>query len=253
MTHGWPGSVIELLETVGPLTDPTAHGGAPRGRIPLGAAVLAWLWLLGRADRARLGVRRALSRAWTELMDRLGYTRYVAQGGDVSTPVTDAMGRQAPEGLLGIHINLLAGALGLKDDCRRSPSRNARRTARSTRSQRTASATSWSSPPGRRRSATPCWIHPSGWRPGCSTTTRTAITRSPARSSKASPWAVSPGQHRRQHHAVLADGHWRLCGPVVLGGRTGPGRSGCGRPGSSGGLGSGRLHDVLRRDLGCPA
>ena len=58
--------------------------------------------------------------------------------------------------------------------------------------------------------------------------------------------------HRRQHHAVLADGHRRLGGPVVLGGRTSPGRSACGRPGSSAGLGSGRLHDVPRRDLARP-
>ena len=114
MTHGWPGSVIELLETIGPLTDPTAHGGKRRGRLPPGAAVLARLRLLGRADRARLGVRPH-RRAWAELMDRLGYTRYVAQGGDVGAAVTDAMGRQAPEGLLGIHINLLAAALGLAD------------------------------------------------------------------------------------------------------------------------------------------
>ena len=83
MTHGWPGSVIELLETVGPLTDPTAHGGTRRGRVRPGAAVPARLRLLRRADRARLGPRPHRARAWAELMRRLGYTRYVAQGGDV--------------------------------------------------------------------------------------------------------------------------------------------------------------------------
>ena len=71
MTHGWPGSVIELLETVGPLTDPTAHV-APRGRIPFGAAVLARIRLLERAHRARLKSGRT-ARAWAELMHRLSY------------------------------------------------------------------------------------------------------------------------------------------------------------------------------------
>jgi hypothetical protein len=80
MTHGWPGSVIELLETVGPLTDPTAHGGGAED-VPPGAAVHPRLRLLSRAGRARL-VRRRVAQAWAELMHRLGYTRYVAQGGD---------------------------------------------------------------------------------------------------------------------------------------------------------------------------
>jgi pimeloyl-ACP methyl ester carboxylesterase len=114
MTHGWPGSVIELLETVGPLTDPTAHGGSPEDAFHL---VLPSLPGYGfSAEPTELGWESGrIARAWAELMDRLGYTRYVAQGGDVGADVTDAMGRQAPEGLLGIHINLLAGALGLKD------------------------------------------------------------------------------------------------------------------------------------------
>ena len=82
--------------------------------------------------------------------------------------------------------------------------------------------------------------------------TRTATTRSPARSSTEAQ-RPHPGKHRRQHHAVLADGHRRLGRPVVLGVRTGLGRSRCGRRGSSGGQGSRRLHDVPRRDLRCPA
>ena len=193
MTHGWPGSVIELLETVGPLTDPTAHGGTPEDAFHLVLPSLPGYGFSG--EPTELGWESGrIARAWAELMDRLGYTRYVAQGGDVGASVTDAMGRQAPEGLLGIHLNLLAGAIGHRRSTAggiRAGTRGARRAQR--RSRRTASATSWSSPPGRRRSATPCWIHPSGWRPGCSTTTRTATTRSPARSSTASPWAISPG------------------------------------------------------------
>jgi pimeloyl-ACP methyl ester carboxylesterase len=111
MTHGWPGSVIELLETVGPLTDPTAHGGSAEDAFHL---VLPSLPGYGfSSEPAELGwnVIR-VAQAWAELMNRLGYTRYVAQGGDVGAAVTDTMGRQAPEGLLGIHMNLLVTALG---------------------------------------------------------------------------------------------------------------------------------------------
>jgi pimeloyl-ACP methyl ester carboxylesterase len=114
MTHGWPGSVIELLETVGPLTDPTAHGGTPDDAFHLVLPSLPGYGFSG--EPTELGWENGrIARAWAELMDRLDYTRYVAQGGDVGAAVTDAMGRQAPEGLLGIHVNLLALAIGLKD------------------------------------------------------------------------------------------------------------------------------------------
>ncbi|GAB2985572.1 epoxide hydrolase [Streptomyces pseudoechinosporeus] len=114
MTHGWPGSVIELLETVGPLTDPTAHGGTPEDAFHLVLPSLPGYGFSG--EPTELGWESGrIAHAWAELMDRLDYTRYVAQGGDVGAAVTDAMGGQAPEGLLGIHMNLLAGALGLKD------------------------------------------------------------------------------------------------------------------------------------------
>jgi pimeloyl-ACP methyl ester carboxylesterase len=110
MTHGWPGSVIELLETIGPLTDPTAYGGQAEDAFHL---VLPSLPGYGfSAEPAELGwnVGR-VAQAWAELMHRLGYDRYVAQGGDVGAAVTDTMGRQAPEGLLGIHTNLLVPVL----------------------------------------------------------------------------------------------------------------------------------------------
>jgi pimeloyl-ACP methyl ester carboxylesterase len=114
MTHGWPGSVIELLETVGPLTDPTAYGGTPDDAFHLVLPSLPGYGFSG--EPTDLGWENGrIARAWAELMERLDYTRYVAQGGDVGAAVTDAMGRQAPEGLLGIHVNLLAGAIGLKD------------------------------------------------------------------------------------------------------------------------------------------
>ncbi|RPI20916.1 MAG: epoxide hydrolase [Acidobacteria bacterium] len=114
MTHGWPGSVIELLEIVGPLTDPTAHDGTPEDAFHLVLPSLPGYGFSG--EPTELGWESGrIARAWAELMDRLGYTRYVAQGGDVGAAVTDAMGRQAPKGLLGIHLSLLAGALGIVD------------------------------------------------------------------------------------------------------------------------------------------
>src|ERR671914_1712336 len=117
MTHGWPGSVIELLDTVGPLTDPTAHGGTPEDAFHLVLPSLPGYGFSG--EPTELGWENGrIAAAWAELMDRLGYTRYVAQGGDVGAAVTDAMGRHAPEGLLGIHVNLLALAIGLKDQLR---------------------------------------------------------------------------------------------------------------------------------------
>ena len=110
MTHGWPGSVIELLEVVGPLTDPTAHGGRAEDAFDLVLPSLPGYGFSG--EPAELGWDPGrIARAWAELMHRLGYTRYVAQGGDVGSSVTDAMGRQAPEGLLGIHLNLLLAVL----------------------------------------------------------------------------------------------------------------------------------------------
>jgi pimeloyl-ACP methyl ester carboxylesterase len=110
MTHGWPGSVIELLETVGPLTDPTTHGGRAEEAFHLVLPSLPGYGFSGEPTDLGWNVGR-VAQAWAELMRRLGYTRYVAQGGDVGAAVTDAMGRQAPQGLLGIHMNLLVTAL----------------------------------------------------------------------------------------------------------------------------------------------
>src|SRR6202050_2465103 len=111
ITHGWPGSVIELLEVVGPLPDPTAHGGRAEDAFDLVLPSLPGYGFSGEPAEVGWDPGR-VARAWAELMHRLGYTRYVAQGGDVGASVTDAMGRQAPEGLLGIHLNFLRQALG---------------------------------------------------------------------------------------------------------------------------------------------
>jgi pimeloyl-ACP methyl ester carboxylesterase len=114
ITHGWPGSVIELLDVIEPLTNPTAHGGRAEDAFHLVVPSLPGYGFSG--EPTELGWESGrIARAWGVLMKRLGYTRYVAQGGDVGAAVTDAIGRQAPEGLIGIHLNLLAGALGIAD------------------------------------------------------------------------------------------------------------------------------------------
>jgi pimeloyl-ACP methyl ester carboxylesterase len=110
MTHGWPGSIVELLETVGPLTDPTAHGGSAEDAFDLVLPSIPGYGFSGEPAELGWGPGRT-AQAWAELMHRLGYARYVAQGGDVGASITDAMGRQAPEGLVGIHTNLLVTVL----------------------------------------------------------------------------------------------------------------------------------------------
>ena len=111
ITHGWPGSIIEMLGVIGPLTDPTAYGGSAADAFDViipsipgygfSAAPIEVGWNVGR-----------VAMAWAQLMNRLGYSRWVAQGGDVGAAVTDNLGRQAPNGLLGIHMNLLLAGLG---------------------------------------------------------------------------------------------------------------------------------------------
>ena len=111
ITHGWPGSVIELLETVGPLSDPTAHGGRVEDAFDLVLPSIPGYGLSGKPTELGWIPPIRVSRAWAELMRRLGYTRYAAQGGDVGAAVTHGMGQQAPDGLIGIHTNLFFPAL----------------------------------------------------------------------------------------------------------------------------------------------
>jgi pimeloyl-ACP methyl ester carboxylesterase len=107
ITHGWPGSVIEQLKIIGPLTDPTAHGGSAEDAFDVVIPSLPGYGFSGKPTGTGWDPDR-VARAWAELMKRLGYTRYVAQGGDWGTPISSAMARQAAAGLLGIHINLPA-------------------------------------------------------------------------------------------------------------------------------------------------
>jgi pimeloyl-ACP methyl ester carboxylesterase len=111
ITHGWPGSVIELLGVIGPLTDPTAHDGSADDAFDLVLPSLPGYGFSGEPIQVGWNPGR-IARAWAELMTRLGYTRYVAQGGDQGAAVTDALGGQAPKALLGIHLNFLRQALG---------------------------------------------------------------------------------------------------------------------------------------------
>jgi pimeloyl-ACP methyl ester carboxylesterase len=110
MTHGWPGSVIELLETIRPLTDPTAYGGTAEDAFHLVLPSLPGYGYSGQPREIGWDTGR-VAQAWAELMRRLGYTRYVAQGGDQGAAVTDDLAQQAPEGLIGVHMNLLRTAL----------------------------------------------------------------------------------------------------------------------------------------------
>ncbi|MBD2074281.1 epoxide hydrolase [Phormidium sp. FACHB-592] len=107
VTHGWPGSVIEQLKIIGPLTDPTAYGSSPEDAFDLVIPSIPGYGFSGKPTGIGWDPDR-IARAWAELMQRLGYTRYVAQGGDWGSPITSAMARQAPAGLLGIHLNLPA-------------------------------------------------------------------------------------------------------------------------------------------------
>jgi pimeloyl-ACP methyl ester carboxylesterase len=109
ITHGWPGSVIEMLEVIGPLTDPTAYGGDAADAFDVVVPSMPGYGFSGEPTEVGWDSGRIAS-AWAELMRRLGYTRYVAQGGDQGAGVTDALGRLAPDELLGLHFNFLSAA-----------------------------------------------------------------------------------------------------------------------------------------------
>jgi pimeloyl-ACP methyl ester carboxylesterase len=106
ITHGWPGSVLELLGVIAPLTDPTSYGGTADDAFDLVLPSLPGYGFSGQPTQAGWDSGR-IAKAWAELMRRLGYSRYVAQGGDQGAGVTDAMGRLAPDGLAALHFNFL--------------------------------------------------------------------------------------------------------------------------------------------------
>jgi pimeloyl-ACP methyl ester carboxylesterase len=105
VTHGWPGSIVEQLKLIGPLTDPTAHGGTAADAFDVVIPSMPGYGFSGRPSTTGWGPQR-IARAWDTLMKRLGYSKYVAQGGDWGAIITEMMGAQAPDGLLGIHTNM---------------------------------------------------------------------------------------------------------------------------------------------------
>ena len=105
ITHGWPGSVVEMLNVIGPLSDPTAHGGSADDAFHLVIPSMPGYGFSGRPSDTGWDPGH-IARAWAVLMERLGYTHFVAQGGDWGAIVTDQMGAQAPTGLLGVHTNM---------------------------------------------------------------------------------------------------------------------------------------------------
>jgi pimeloyl-ACP methyl ester carboxylesterase len=107
MTHSWPGSVLELVKTIGPLTNPTAYGASAEAAFDLVLPSLPGYGFSGKPQATGWGPDR-IAHAWDVLMKRLGYNRYVAQGGDWGAVIAGSMGRQAPAGLLGIHVNMPA-------------------------------------------------------------------------------------------------------------------------------------------------
>ena len=179
--------VIELLETLGPLTDPTAHGGSVDDAFDVVLPSLAGYGFTAKPTELGWYAGRD-ARAWAELMRRLGYTRYVAQGGDQGAAVTDSMARDGAEGLAGVHFNLLVPGLGgtFGEERRERAAADAVATFRQTGygyflEQATRPQTiGYALLDSRLR-----------WRPGCSITTRTATTRSPAPSSRGSRRATS--------------------------------------------------------------
>ena len=191
MTHGWPGSVIELLETVGPLTDPTAHGGQAEDAFHLVLPSLPGYGFSGEPTELGWDSGRT-ARAWAELMGRLGYTRYVAQGGDVGAVVTDVMGRLAPQGLVGIHTNLLVTALGAPQPAEGEKERAALEALNTFRATGFGYYLEQATRPQTIGYA--LLDSPVAWPPGCWTTTPTATRRSPVPLSMASPPAISPGR-----------------------------------------------------------
>jgi len=104
LTHGWPGSIVEFLKVIGPLTDPAAYGGDPADAFHVVCPSLPGYGFSDKPDRTGWGVQR-IAAAWAELMARLGYSRYGAQGGDWGTSVTTSLGQRDPEHLVGIHLN----------------------------------------------------------------------------------------------------------------------------------------------------
>ena len=183
VTHGWPGSIIEQMKIIDPLTNPTAHGGNASDAFHVVIPSMPGYGFSGKPTTTGWDPAH-IARAWTVLMKRLGYTKFVAQGGDWGAIITELMGVQAPPELLGIHTNM-AGVIPPTLTSRLFPARRRRRVSQPTRRlayerlqlrlQQRASptATRWGCD---RRRCTESRIHPSAWRPISWITTRAATS-----------------------------------------------------------------------------
>ena len=240
MTHGWPGSVVELLETIGPLTDPTAHGGRAEDAFHLVLPSIPGYGFSDEPTELGWGPIR-IGQAWAELMRRLGYTRYVAQGGDVGSQVTDAMGRLALDGLIGIHTNLLTPALGDAEARSESPPSAEERAALDALAEFHATGAGYFVEQATRPETIGYALLDSpialaAWMIDHDTDSYQKIARGFVDGQPS-------GNLTREHRGVGC--------ALVLGRRTR--RCSCGRPDSHAGLDSGRLHNVPRGDLADPA
>ena len=221
ITHGWPGSIIEQLKIIDPLTDPTAHGGSAADAFDVVIPSLPGYGFSGKPTTTGWDPQR-IARAWVVLMTRLGYTRYVAQGGDWGNAVTEQMA-SADAARTDRHSHQHAGddprrrRQGASRRYRRPPACRPTRSTRaisSTSSISTASATRRRWRTARRRSMR-SRIRRSAWRPGCSTTMTVAALI--ARVFDGTSRGADAGRHSRQRHALLADEHRGLLGASLLG------------------------------------
>lgn len=182
VTHGWPGSIIEQLKIIEPLTNPTAHGGTAADAFHLVIPSLPGYGYSGKPTSIGWEPTR-IARAWTTLMKRLGYKKFVAQGGDWGNAVSETTALQAPPELLAISTNMAATVPPKwpKRSRAAAPSRKASCPTRRTRGTSSSSSTSsaWATPTRWRSAPRPCTrsrIPPSVWPPGSSTTIRKATT-----------------------------------------------------------------------------